>query len=232
MGWICCGGSGSAGRPGRRGTGRPGRRPAISAGRCHRGQAGPAALEGSRQEQAVVPSGKAHAPSVRAHCETVLCSFYDYHLEAGTGPLINPFPLDRSRRGGRANAHHNPMKPFRKERTGLHRPRVPSRVPRSVPDEEFNEIFARLPSHRDRAMVAFWSPRAPAPRSCCRSPRAGRPGTAADHRDPEGQRRAAGAPGFRGRVRVAAALPGRDGGPDPAGRRQPLWWTLRGRPGH
>jgi integrase len=39
---------------------------------------------------------------------------------------------------------------------GLYRPRVPSRVPRSVPDEEFNGIFARLPSHRDRALVAFY----------------------------------------------------------------------------
>jgi site-specific recombinase XerD len=106
--------------------------------------------------QAAVPSGQAYAPSVRAHCETVLRSFYDYHLESGTGPVVNPFPLDRSRRGGRANAHHNPMEPFRKERAGLYRPRVPSRFPRSVPDEEFNEIFARLPSHRDRAMVAFY----------------------------------------------------------------------------
>ena len=33
---------------------------------------------------------------------------------------------------------------------------VPVRIPRSVPDEEFNEIFARLPSHRDRALVAFY----------------------------------------------------------------------------
>ena len=39
---------------------------------------------------------------------------------------------------------------------GLYRPRVPARVPRSIPDEEFNEIFARLPSHRDRALVAFY----------------------------------------------------------------------------
>ena len=30
---------------------------------------------------------------------------------------------------------------------------MPSRVPRAIPDEEFNEIFARLPSHRDRALV-------------------------------------------------------------------------------
>lgn len=28
--------------------------------------------------------------------------------------------------------------------------------PRSIPDEWFNALFAALPSHRDRAMVAFW----------------------------------------------------------------------------
>ncbi|MEO3857931.1 site-specific integrase [Acrocarpospora sp. B8E8] len=98
----------------------------------------------------------AYAPSVRAHAETVLRSFYAFHLETGTGPIVNPFPLDRSRRGRGAHAHHNPMEPHRNERSGLFRPKVPSRVPRSIPDEEFNEIFARLPSHRDRALVAFY----------------------------------------------------------------------------
>jgi len=101
-------------------------------------------------------AGEAYAPSVRAHSETVLRAFYDFHLDAGSGPVINPFPLDRSRRGGRAHAHHNPMEPHRNERSGLYRPRVPNRIPRSVPDSEFNEIFARLPSHRDRALVAFY----------------------------------------------------------------------------
>ncbi len=109
---------------------------------------------------AAVPAGarhgEAYALSVRAHPETELRSFYDFHRDAGTGPVINPFPLDRSRRGGRAHAHHNPMEPYRNERSGLYRPKVPSRVPRSIPDGEFNEIFARLPSHRDRALVAFY----------------------------------------------------------------------------
>ncbi|MGH3226954.1 MAG: site-specific integrase, partial [Streptosporangiaceae bacterium] len=95
--------------------------------------------------QAAVPAGgwggEAYAPSVRAHSETVLRSFYDFHRDAGTGPVINPFPLDRSRRAGRAHAHHNPMEPYGNERSGLYRPRVPSRVPRSIPDGEFNEIF-------------------------------------------------------------------------------------------
>lgn len=97
-----------------------------------------------------------YAPSVRAHAETVLRCFYDFHVAVGDGPIVNPFPLDRSRRGRRAHAHHNPMEPFRHERTGLYRPRVPSRIPRSITDEEFNEIFAKLPSHRDRALVAFY----------------------------------------------------------------------------
>ena len=98
------------------------------------------------------PSGK-YAPSTAAHCETVCRSFYAYHLEAGTGPIVNPFPLAR---GGRAHAHHNPLDPFPKQKSGLFRPRVPQRVPRQIPDAVFNELFARLPSSRDRALVAFW----------------------------------------------------------------------------
>ncbi|NUL01831.1 hypothetical protein HRW07_00865 [Streptomyces lunaelactis] len=52
--------------------------------------------------------GKPYAPSVRAHSETVLRSFYDFHRDIGSGPVLNPFPLDRSRRGRRAHAHRNP----------------------------------------------------------------------------------------------------------------------------
>jgi site-specific recombinase XerC len=83
----------------------------------------------------------------------VLRGFYACHVEAGTGPLVNPFPLVRA---GRVHAHHNPMDPWGKERTGLYRPRVRVRVPRQIPDAVFNEVFAGLASHRDRALVAFW----------------------------------------------------------------------------
>jgi site-specific recombinase XerD len=96
-----------------------------------------------------------YAPATVAHCETVLRSFYGFHLEAGTGPMVNPFPLARGRRG-RANAHHNPMDPFAAERAGRYRPKTPRRIPRQIPDEKFDELFARLGSHRDRALVAFW----------------------------------------------------------------------------
>ena len=91
-----------------------------------------------------------------AHCETVLRGFYDFHLEAGTGPMVNPFPLSRHRSGGRAHAHHNPMEPFAGQRSGRYRPKLVSRAPRCIPDERFDQLFAQLGSHRDRALVALW----------------------------------------------------------------------------
>jgi len=100
--------------------------------------------------------GVKYASTTAAHCETVLRGFYEFHLEAGSGPMINPFPLSRHRRGGRANAHHNPMEAFTAERSGRFRPKVTTRVPRQIPDEKFDKLFAQLGSHRDRALVAFW----------------------------------------------------------------------------
>jgi len=99
--------------------------------------------------------GARYAAATVAHCETVLRGFYDFHLEAGTGPMVNPFPLARGRRG-RTNAHRNPMDPFSAERAGRYRPKKPRRIPRQIPDVRFDELFARLGSHRDRALLAFW----------------------------------------------------------------------------
>jgi integrase len=98
--------------------------------------------------------GRKYASSTRGHSETVLRGFYDFHRDAGSGPMINPFPL--ARRTARPHAHHNPIEPYRNEPSGLYRPRHVQRVPHSIPDEKFNELFAQLGSHRDRALVAFW----------------------------------------------------------------------------
>jgi site-specific recombinase XerC len=99
------------------------------------------------------PPGPQFAAATVAHGETVARSFYDFHLQAGTGPLVNPFPLARA---GRAHAHHNPMDRFDGQRAGLFRPRVAQRIPRQIPDGKFDELFAALCSHRDRALLAFW----------------------------------------------------------------------------
>lgn len=61
-------------------------------------------------------AGTNYAPSTIAHCETLLRGFYAYHLDAGAGPLVNPFALARA---GRAHAHHNPMDTFEREVRGF-----------------------------------------------------------------------------------------------------------------
>lgn len=101
-------------------------------------------------------AGDGYALTTVVHSETVLRGFYDFHRDAGSGPILNPFPLDLSRRAGRANAHHNPMDEWRPERVGRYRPTVRRRIPRAIPDDRFNELFAALSSNRDRALVAFW----------------------------------------------------------------------------
>ena len=100
--------------------------------------------------------GPGYAVSTVRHSETVLRSFYELHREAGSGPIINPFPLRQPRRGGRPNAHHNPLRPFRNEAAGRYRPRAVARIPRAIPDRLFDELFALLRSDRDRALVALW----------------------------------------------------------------------------
>jgi integrase len=171
--------------------------------------------------------GRGYATATVVHCESVLRGFYVFHLEAGTGPMVNPFPLARGRRG-RANAHHNPMLPFAGERAGRYRPKMARRVPRQIPDETFGQLFAQLGSHRDRALVAFWVSTGARASELLGA-------TAADA-DPGQQLITV----IRKGTRALQQLPA---SPDafvwlrlyqlemaglvPAGRDQPLWWTLR-----
>lgn len=177
---------------------------------------------------AAAPGGMAYAVSVRALSESVLRGFYDFHRDCGTGPILNPFPLDRSRGRRRAHAHQNPMEPNRNERSGLYRPTVPTRIPRSVPDAEFNEIFARLGSHRDRALVAFYVSTGARASELLSATLGGV--------DPGRQLISV----VRKGSRVTQELPASTDafvwlrlyqlemdGVIPSGRRQPLWWTLR-----
>jgi integrase len=169
-----------------------------------------------------------YAASVRAHAETVLRGFYDMHLRAGTGPLINPFPLARARRGGRAHAHHNPMEPYRNERAGLYRPRVPARVPRSVPDEEFNRIFAQLSSHRDRALVAFYvSTGARASELLSVTQGGADPGRQLITVTRKGTREQQELPASADAFVWLRLYQAQAQGLVPVGARLPLWWTLR-----
>jgi site-specific recombinase XerD len=171
--------------------------------------------------------GDRYGAATVAHSESVLRGFYDFHLEAGTGPMVNPFPLSRHRRG-RAHAHHNPMESFAGQRGGRYRPKVVTRAPRCIPDARFDELFARLGSHRDRALVAFWVSTGARASELLGA-------TAADV-DPGQQLITV----IRKGTRALQPLPA---APDafvwlrlyqaqladlvPAGRDEPLWWTLR-----
>lgn len=174
-----------------------------------------------------VSSGE-YAPSVRAHSETVLRGFYDFHREAGSGPVVNPFALDRSRRGRRAHAHHNPMEPYRNQRSGRYRPVLAARVPRAVSDEEFNQIFARLPSHRDRALVAFYvSTGARASELLSVTQGGVDPGRQLIRVIRKGSRAAQELPASTDAFVWLRLYQVEMGELIPKGRRQPLWWTLR-----
>ncbi len=185
-------------------------------------------LPGRRGQVAAAGRARPYAASVRAHSETVLRGFYDFHLAAGSGPIMNPFPLDRPRRGGRAHAHHNPMEPYRDERSGLYRPRLPRRVPRSIPDEVFNEIFARLPSHRDRALVAFYVSTGARASELLSATQGGvDPGRQLIAVVRKGSRELQELPASTDAFVWLRLYQAQMAGLVPRGRRQPLWWTLR-----
>jgi integrase len=169
--------------------------------------------------------GRRYATATVLHAESVLRGFYDFHLQAGSGPMVNPFPLVR---GGRARAHRNPMEPFVAGRTGRYRPRLATRLPRQIPDERFDELFARLGCDRDRALVAFWVSTGARASELLGA-------TVADA-DPGQQLITVVRKGTRALQQLPASpdafvwlrlYQARMQGLAPTGRDQPLWWTLR-----
>jgi site-specific recombinase XerD len=173
--------------------------------------------------------GDGYAPASIAHSETVLRRFYDFHRDAGSGPIMNPFPLDISRRSGRPNAHGNPMQPLRAERVGRYRPTVPRRLPRAIPDSWFDTLFAALSCNRDRALVAFWISSGVRASELLGVRRCDvHPGEQLISVVRKGSRAVQQVPASPDAF-VWLRLYQREllGQGIPSGRRQPLWWTLR-----
>jgi integrase len=108
-----------------------------------------------------VRTGKRHlddhfAPTTINHNLAVVTGFYDYFLGLGRGPLRNPVPARQARNGGRVNAHHNPVEVFAVGPRADYRQKVPRQLPRAIPDGMFDELFGRMASDRDRALLAFY----------------------------------------------------------------------------
>jgi integrase/recombinase XerD len=93
-----------------------------------------------------------YQPRTVRHAMAVLRGFYEYWADLGEGPVVNP--VQRGVRV-RANAHHNPMEPFRPEGRVRFNPPVPKRRPRTLSDDQWRDVFAALRSNRDRALLAL-----------------------------------------------------------------------------
>ena len=111
---------------------------------------------------------------------------------------------------------------------GRYRPKVVTRAPRSIPDEKFDALFARLGSHRDRALVAFWVSTGARASELL--------GATVGDADPGQQLITVIRKGTRALQPLPAApdafvwlrlYQAQLSGLVPAGRDEPLWWTLR-----
>jgi integrase/recombinase XerD len=79
--------------------------------------------------------GDRYQPRTILHSNAVLRASYEFWIERGAGPLVNPVPLQR-RGGQRPNAHHNPLQPFRPEGRLRYNPPAPKRRPRAMSDQQ------------------------------------------------------------------------------------------------
>jgi integrase/recombinase XerC len=95
-----------------------------------------------------------YAPSTINHALSAARMFYEYHLMTGLGPLVNPVPAQRGRGFDRAGSHRSPIEPVQLLPRAPYRQRIPSPPLRALPDDVFNDFFAALSNHRDRAIVA------------------------------------------------------------------------------
>jgi len=94
-----------------------------------------------------------YSPSTINHSLTVCREFFDHQLAGGNGPVMNPF---RRATAPRRHAHHDPEDPFIHAGRDPLRQKTPARLPRAIPDVQFDRVFKRLGSSRDRALVAFY----------------------------------------------------------------------------
>jgi integrase len=171
--------------------------------------------------------GSTYATATTVQSESVLRGFYDFHRDAGTGPMVSPFPLSRARQG-RAHAHHNPMEQHRGERSGLYRPRLAVQAPHHIPDEAFGRLFAGLGSDRDRALVAFWvSTGARASELLGATCRDADPGQQLITVVRKGTRHLQQLPASPDAFVWLRLYQAKTMGLVPAGPDDPLWWTLR-----
>jgi len=77
--------------------------------------------------------GDKYQPRTIRNGNAVVRAFYEFWIEQGAGPLLNPMPLQRP--DERASVHQNPLRPFPAQGRLRYNPPVPKRTPRMMPDQ-------------------------------------------------------------------------------------------------
>ena len=88
------------------------------------------------------------------HALSVVSEFYEFHIHAGRGPLVNPVPAGTRRR--QLLAHRSPLEPTRALRRTPLRQKILTQQPRSIPDHLWDELFAAMCTIRDQALLACY----------------------------------------------------------------------------
>jgi integrase len=88
------------------------------------------------------------------HRLAVVAGFYEHQHRMGRGPAINPVPVD-GRGEDRRNQRRSPLESWRPGSRGTYRQKQQRRIPRAIPDEQFEELFGARGSDHDRAIVSL-----------------------------------------------------------------------------
>jgi len=96
-----------------------------------------------------------YAPATINHALAAIRMYYEYQLDTGLGPLVNPVPAQRGRGGDRPGSHRSPIARAERPARAAYRQSNPGLPLRALPDAVFDQFFVSLASNRDRAIVAL-----------------------------------------------------------------------------
>lgn len=119
--------------------------------RCRVGAA-PAGSVNVRTGKRALPEG--YSASTINLTLAAMRGFYEFHAHFGEGPAVNPVP--ESHRQRLLNRHHAPDAPWQVSRRSRLRQKTVEQSPRSIPDMQWDEMFASLRCDRDRALLACY----------------------------------------------------------------------------
>ena len=99
------------------------------------------------------PLAGGYAPATINHALSVISSFYSYHARFGRGPLINPVP---EAAGRRRMVHRGRTETVPRANRAPLRQKKSEWLPRSIPDDLFDDLMEALRTNRDRALVSMY----------------------------------------------------------------------------